>query len=74
MTVEATSDENGTINVELAQGPFTISDESDDDYVLFNSYEVTLDDDASIVTTIQMPLGHGTLGVRYNGLRCLVPR
>ncbi|MDA1131169.1 MAG: hypothetical protein O3B00_06680, partial [archaeon] len=61
MTVEATSDENGTITVELAQGPFTISDESDDDYVLFNSYEVTLDDDAFELSYAIATWANGTI-------------
>jgi hypothetical protein len=61
MTVEATSDENGTINVGLTQGPFTISDESDDDYVLFNSYEVTLDDDAFELSYAIATWANGTI-------------
>jgi len=61
MSVEATSDENGIISVELAQGPFTISDEADDEYVLFNSYEVTLDDDAFDLSYAIATWANGTI-------------
>jgi len=61
MSVQATSDENGTINVELAQGPYTISDESDDDYVLFSSYDVTLDDDAFELSYAIATWANGTI-------------
>lgn len=63
MNVEATSDENGTVRVELAQGPFTISDDSNDDYVLFNSYDVTLDDDAFELTYAIATWANGTIRV-----------
>ena len=61
MSVEATSDENGIINVELAEGPFTISDESADEYVLFKSYEVTLEDDAFDLTYAISTWANGTI-------------
>jgi len=61
MSVEATSNENGIINVELAQGPFTISDDSNDDYVLFSSYDVTLDDDAFELTYAIATWANGTI-------------
>jgi|SaaInlStandDraft_2_1057019.scaffolds.fasta_scaffold01035_5 asparagine N-glycosylation enzyme membrane subunit Stt3 len=61
MTVEATSDENGIIEVELAQGPYTISDETSDEYVLFSSYEVTFDDDAFDLSYAEESWVNGTI-------------
>jgi len=61
MSVEATSDENGIVDVELAQGPYTISDETGDEYILFSSYEVTLEDDAFELTYARESWVNGTI-------------
>lgn len=61
MTVEATSDENGVVNVELAQGPFTISDETGEQYILFSSYDVTEDDDSFELSYAIATWANGTI-------------
>jgi asparagine N-glycosylation enzyme membrane subunit Stt3 len=43
-TVYAVSDENGTVHAEINMGQWIISDESDEDYVLWHEVEVTTDD------------------------------
>ena len=42
--VTATSDENGVVHAEVDMGQWIISDENDDDYVLWHEIEVTTDD------------------------------
>lgn len=42
--VTATSDENGVVHVEILMGEWIISDETDEDYVLWHEVEVTEED------------------------------
>ena len=43
-SVYAVSDENGTVHAEVNMGQWVISDESDEDYVLWHEVEVTTED------------------------------
>ena len=42
--VTAVSDENGTVYAEIGMGEWIISDESDDEYVLWHQFELSNDD------------------------------
>ncbi len=42
--INATSDENGVLYIELPMGAYTMSDDADDDYVLFSTFELESED------------------------------